>query len=653
MEHKYSNNSIYICDYNKYKISPIQYETKASKSILCQTIKQVFNCNQNCDVKSPIDFLKIHRHEVFTNLQNYNNKSDGLYYSSQFNNEPEIKICSPLKVLGKIRNSENYAWARLVKLTAPDGTEKAIILPMKDIASHRDIIISMLSDNGLEFNPSSKIKDKLIFYLVNASYDKILTLIEKNGWINDNLVYALPDDLICIDVDSSKYYYDQIKKKNEYQISGTLDDWIGNVGKYCKGNSLLVLLTSYMLTGPLLKLVSMEGGGLHIYGPSSSGKTTCASVAGSVCGGGGTQGFVRQWRTTSNALESTATMFNDGVIILDEIGQATSETVSQIAYMLPNSQGKERLKSDGTKNRSYTWRLNFLSTGEMAIVDKIEETGKLKAQAGQEVRIIEIPIDAGNASSTFEDLHGFASSNDFSIMLGKNSKQFYGTALRVFISCLIQNITNNADFIRLKSLAIDEFVRKNCPEGSSGQVLRAARKFGLIATAGEMGIEFKVFPYDTGEAVRAAEKWFKVWLQQREGLENKEILKAISNMKDHFDKYGPSKYIDLTDESRYGNKIPECYGYRISDRYGEIKYFVLPPTVNMLFSRVNKSQIINELIKLGYVETDKKGKPIEIKSINGHNRRGLIFKPSAWDPKSEPPASKPNPKNNIEESLFF
>jgi uncharacterized protein (DUF927 family) len=195
-------------------------------------------------------------------------------------------------------------------------------------------------------------------------------------------------------------------------------------------------------------------------------------------------------------------MFNDGVVILDEIGQATSENVSQIAYMLPNSQGKERVKSDGSRNRLNTWLLNFLSTGEVAIVDKIEESGKFRGYSAQKVRVIELPIDAGDGSNVVEDFHGFENSDDFINMLSRNSKKYYGSALRLFLSSLIKSMSDDPSFVSQRLNEILKFEKRNCPEGSSGQVLRVARKFSLIAVAGELAIDFKVFPYVKGEACK-------------------------------------------------------------------------------------------------------------------------------------------------------
>ena len=56
-------------------------------------------------------------------------------------------------------------------------------------------------------------------------------------------------------------------------------------------------------------------------GTSSIGKTMILIVAGSVWGGGGMQGYRREWRATLNGLEGVAAMHSDALLALDEMGE--------------------------------------------------------------------------------------------------------------------------------------------------------------------------------------------------------------------------------------------------------------------------------------------------------------------------------------------
>ena len=115
------------------------------------------------------------------------------------------------------------------------------------------------------------------------------------------------------------------------------------------------------------------------WGGSFCGKTIALKVAGSVCGGGGKHGHIRQWRATDNTLEGTVAAHCDNLFCLDEIGQASSRVVSEVAYMLANGQGKARANKKGNAKVIQEWRLSFMSTGELTPGTRARKTegGKL------------------------------------------------------------------------------------------------------------------------------------------------------------------------------------------------------------------------------------------------------------------------------------
>jgi putative DNA primase/helicase len=159
-------------------------------------------------------------------------------------------------------------------------------------------------------------------------------------------------------------------------------------------------------------------------------------------------------------------------------------------------------------------------------------------------------------------------------------------------------------------------------------VKRVARKFGLIAAAGELAITYKVFPFEKKEALRAAQKYFKIWLKLRDGVADKEIINSLNCIKEHFQKCSENKYIDIDSGD---NRIQDYFGYRYKESFGQYNYFMLLSKFNQLISNVNKNQLKNLLAKLDYIEKDRYGKIKEIKSIKGRNFRGLIFKPYVWE----------------------
>jgi putative DNA primase/helicase len=167
------------------------------------------------------------------------------------------------------------------------------------------------------------------------------------------------------------------------------------------GNSRLVFAVACAFAGPLLRPAGMESGGFHIRRDSSSGKTTALRLAASVNGG---PSYMQRWRTTDNALEAIAAQHCDSLLILDELAQVEGKVAGECAYMLANEQSKARATRNGAPRARLSWRLLFLSAGELGLADHMAE-GMKRTRTGQEVRMADIPADAGRGLGTFEHLH--------------------------------------------------------------------------------------------------------------------------------------------------------------------------------------------------------------------------------------------------------
>lgn len=90
----------------------------------------------------------------------------------------------------------------------------------------------------------------------------------------------------------------------EIREQGDVAEWRRRVAEYCIGNPILMLVVSQAFTGPLLGYLGVDlGGGLHLRGASSKGKSTAARVANSVWG---SPRLMSTWRATDNGLEGIA-----------------------------------------------------------------------------------------------------------------------------------------------------------------------------------------------------------------------------------------------------------------------------------------------------------------------------------------------------------
>jgi putative DNA primase/helicase len=149
---------------------------------------------------------------------------------------------------------------------------------------------------------------------------------------------------------------------------------------------------SCAFAGPTLALSGAESGGFHFVGQSSSGKTTALRAAASVSGN--PDQLVHPWRATANGMEGLAALYNDGLLILDEIQQYDHRQAGEVIYLLGNGKGKTRASRMGCAKESASWLILFLSSGEISLRDMVEGQGKT-LNAGQELRLADIQADAG------------------------------------------------------------------------------------------------------------------------------------------------------------------------------------------------------------------------------------------------------------------
>jgi uncharacterized protein (DUF927 family) len=321
-----------------------------------------------------------------------------------------------------------------------------------------------------------------------------------------------------------------------------LEGWKAEIASKCVGNSRLVLCVSTAFAPPLLSIADEESGGFHIKGSSRFGKTVALRLAGSVWGGGGVNGFARTWRATSNGLEGIAEAHNDALLCLDEMGQVEAREAGEIAYMLANGTGKGRAGRDGSPRRSAQWRLIFLSTGELSLAEKLAEIGRAP-KAGQEVRLVEIPADAGAGYGIFENLHGTRSGGEFAESLRAATNRQYGTPIRRFLDLLAER--HSIDPAGLRQLLMqsrDEFMRKHLPQGASGQVRSVCGRFALVAAAGSLATAFGLTGWSDEEADWAASVCFRAWLAKRGGEGDYEIEAGIRQVIGFVEAHGSSRF---------------------------------------------------------------------------------------------------------------
>jgi uncharacterized protein (DUF927 family) len=278
------------------------------------------------------------------------------------------------------------------------------------------------------------------------------------------------------------------------------------------------------------------------------------------------------------------------------MSEVDGKAAGACGYMLANGTGKSRARKDGTERKAAEWRLVFLSTGEVTLADKVREDGRRKSTAGQAVRVVDLPAEAGAGLGLFENLHGHPDGDSFARALREAAGACYGTPLRAFLERLTANQEESG---RRAAAFIKSFVAEVCPPGADGQVKRVCGRFALVAAAGEEGIAAGVLPWPKGEAWAAAVKCFRAWLSSRGGIGAAEVQDGLEQVRAFFQAHGASRFEDLDTETP--RPIINRAGYHRRTPEGG-QFCVFPPVFKSeVCAGHNTALICRELVERGHL----------------------------------------------------
>src|SRR5690606_14579365 len=135
--------------------------------------------------------------------------------------------------------------------------------------------------------------------------------------------------------------------------------------------------------------------------------------------------------------EGAAAGATDTLLALDELGAAEAREVAAGVYQLANGTGKGRARRDGTAREPKTWRVLVLSTGELPLSAKLGEERGRRAQAGQTVRMLDIPADAGAGFGVFDHGGETGDAGTFADAIRRAARTSYGTAGQAFVRRIV------------------------------------------------------------------------------------------------------------------------------------------------------------------------------------------------------------------------
>lgn len=466
-----------------------------------------------------------------------------------------LRLSDCIELIGRGRDQDGNHYRILEWRDYLTKKTEILALPMGEIGVNWQGLLK----HGLTVHSGRRKRELLADYLQTNGLHTPYTVTKKCGW--QGKAYILPNgDIIRPDKHKQEgriIYNGDASQAHAYTVSGSLKEWQSDIARLAAGNSRLLLALGTALAAPLLAITGEQNGGFHIYGDSSDGETTAALVALSVFGN--PQSLKMTWRGTDLGFSNAALSRNDGLLVLDEIGEAHPRTISKTAYSVINGKSKIQGAKDGGNRAAQEWRILLFSTGEYSMNAYMNNAAE-KWEAGQAVRLPSIP--AATLHGIYENLHEFEDGATLSEHLQATAQRLHGAAGREWIKQLAEispetiQAALNAFMAALPSL--------------DGQARRVAKRFALVAAALELASSITGLPQGVGMAgiKQCFDDWFR--LNGAGKQEDRQIIKqAIMFMQLYS---GSDRFAGWDNEftSR------EHAGYRKTSQVEPTEYWIIP-----------------------------------------------------------------------------
>ncbi|EEU5613740.1 DUF927 domain-containing protein, partial [Escherichia coli] len=435
---------------------------------------------------------------------------------------PETWLCSPLELLG----------------TGAIGKEHYRVMRWKKLANHEVITMAvpcggigdrdgwrLLKDHGLNVTTNGKYRAILADWMQLSGSHEEWQLSTTTGWHFG--AYIMPDGSIIGDSEKPILFTGKSAAVNGYSVTGTAEGWRESVARLAGGNASMMLGVATSLAAPLIGLVGADGFGVHLFEQSSAGKTTTQNIASSLWGEPDAQRLT--WYGTALGIANEAEAHNDGLLPLDEIGQAgNAREVSTSAYTLFNGSGKLQGAKDGGNREMKHWRTVAISTGEMDVETFLKTEG-VKVKAGQLVRLLNVPMEKAT------QFHEYSTGKAHADALKEAWTANHGAAGREWVKWLAGHQQEAKDTVR----ECRERWRNLIPESYGEQVHRVGERFAILEAA--LVLSGHVTGWAVQECRDAILHNFNAWVKEF-GTGNREHKQIIEQAEAFLAAYGMSRF---------------------------------------------------------------------------------------------------------------
>lgn len=495
----------------------------------------------------------------------------------------ELFVSSPMVVVGRTHlGAGQKGYGHLVMFLNPHGDWDKVVIPSRLLAGDCREMREILMDAGVVCAVDTPGKQALNGYIMYATPASFVEIAAHPGWHGE--CFVTPDAVIAPPDFDKSVLLDMQGRPHLFAQAGTLEEWraLPALVENCSRAAFVLALA---FAAVLARLLGEPGGGFHLFGNSSRGKTTLLMLAGSVWGGGGRAGFVRSWLATGNGIEGVAVDHSDVLLPLDEMMLSPPEITAELTYMMANGIGKARATKTGSAQASAQWHGMVLSSGEDTSAAHLRSvargTGRRRT-GGLAVRMPDIPIEPERGQS-FEELGQFRTEGEMAEYIGQTACSIYGHAGPEFVRQMVADKETN---LKMVKEVMDAFMNIVVKPGADPQVRRVARRFALVAAAGSLATRFGILPWQRKSAMYAAFACYAAWEVNRGTDGSEEDREALLALREFFELHGASRFEPVRPDDHTSDDpvmtgetdraVRDRCGYRATDANGNTIYYILP-----------------------------------------------------------------------------
>lgn len=427
---------------------------------------------------------------------NYVLDRDGLsvWNRTKSNTPPYLEeICGPVAVTAITVGVAGGSSGLTLEFISHDGKLHIFTVPLGRLHQDARKLAEEMAAFGFRIKPGQE--PKLLSFLHASKPIKQLYAAGATGWVDspvesdeDRLIYVFPTGATD---PNFVFQPESIGAVPGVSALGTLGEWHAHVFALVASNVLALYEIIKSLAACLLAYYPAETCE-HLYGRTTSGKTTLMQVGASVWGCGADpssnrSSYIGSWNATANGLEGRLAAFNNLPAYLDELGTYQGLEFESLVYNATAGTGKAAMNANRTLRPVRKWATTITSTGEVSVREMLERPVKgqrATAKGGQMLRFIDRLIP----EKTFVDAHQVDS-------LKAACGRYYGTLGPAFIQALVTGFSKSSLTATVAEIA------QNCLRRLENQhprmttvERRALKRFALAEVAGILAVRFGLLP---------------------------------------------------------------------------------------------------------------------------------------------------------------